>query len=103
MEKMLKGFRGKGAAEFIRQRTDELWDPPFSELSAAEYGAFRRILAMFARSKLSLKERSMVVTAKELKMHGISMHVLKQLCTKVMQIEISLLTDSGEIKDLKDV
>ena len=45
----------------------------------------------------------MVVAAKELKMHGISMHVLKQLCTKVMQIEISLLTDSGEIKDLKDV
>ena len=103
MEKMLKGFRGKGAAEFFRQRTDELWDPPFSELSAAEYGAFRRILAMFARSKLSLKERSMVVTGKELKMHGISMHVLKQLCTKVMQVEISLLTDSGEIKDLKDV
>lgn len=102
MENMLKGFRGKGAAEFFRQRTDELWDPPFSELSAAEYGAFRRILAMFARSKMSLKERTMVVTAKELKMHGISMHVMKQLCAKLMQIEISLLADSGEIKDLND-
>ena len=51
MEKILKSFRGKGSAEFFRQHTDELWDPYFSRLSAAEYGAFRRILAMFARSK----------------------------------------------------
>ena len=93
-------FKGKGSAEFFRQYTDELWDPQFSRLSAAEYGAFRRILAMFARSKLSLKERMIVVTAKELKMHGISVRVLRQLCAHVTQIEISLLTDSGEIKDL---
>ena len=100
MEKVLTGFKGKGSAEFFRQYTDELWDPHFSRLSAAEYGAFRRILAMFARSKKSLKERLIVVTAKELKMHGITLRVLKQLCANVTQLEISLLTDSGEIKDL---
>ena len=82
---------------------DELWDPCFSRLSAAEYGAFRRILAMFARSKRALKEKQIVVTAKELKMHGITLRVLKQLCANVNQLEISLLTESGEIKDLKGV
>lgn len=101
MAKILKGFRGKGSAEFFRQHTDELWDPHFSRLSAAEYGAFRRILAMFARSKMALKENMIVVTAKELKMHGITLRVLKQLCANVHHLKISLLTESGEIKDLK--
>ncbi len=101
MEKILKSFRGKGSAEFFRQHTDELWDPHFSRLSAAEYGAFRRILAMFARSKRSLNEKMIVVTGKELKMHGITMRVLKQLCANVTHLEISLLTESGEIKDLE--
>ena len=101
MAKILKGFRGKGSAEFFRQHTDELWDPHFSRLSAAEYGAFRRILAMFARSKKSLKENLMVVTAKELKMHGITLRVLKQVCANVNHLKISLITETGEIKDLE--
>ena len=101
MEKILQSFRGKGSAEFFRQHTDELWDPHFSRLSAAEYGAFRRILAMFARSKRTLNEKMIVVTGKELKMHGITMRVLKQLCANVTHLEISLLTESGEIKDLE--
>ena len=100
MGKILKGFRGKGSAEFFRQHTDELWDPHFSRLSAAEYGAFRRILAMFTRSKRSLTENMIVVTAKELKMHGITLRVLKQLCSNVNHLQISLLTESGEIKEL---
>lgn len=100
MAKALSGFKGKGSAEFFRQYTDELWDAHFSQLSVAEYGAFRRILAMFARSKRALMERMIVVTAKELQMHGISVRVLRQLCAHVTQLEISLLTDSGEIKDL---
>ena len=100
MAKILKGFRGKGSAEFFRQHTDELWDPHFSRLSAAEYGAFRRILSMFARSKKSLKENMIVVTAKELKMHGITLRVLKQLCANATHLKISLLTESGEIIDL---
>ena len=101
MAKILKGFRGKGSAEFFRQHTDELWDPHFSRLSAAEYGAFRRILAMFARGKKSLKENLMVVTAKELKMHGITLRVLKQVCANVNHLKISLITETGEIKDLE--
>lgn len=101
MAKILQGFRGKGSAEFFRQHTDELWDPHFSRLSAAEYGAFRRILAMFARSKRALKENMIVVTGKELKMHGITMRVLRQLCANVSHLKISLLTESGEIKDLE--
>ena len=100
MRKILTGFRGQGSAEFFRQHTDELWSAEFSRLSAAEYGAFRRILAMFARSKMAIKENIIVVTEKELKMHGITMRVLRQLCANVNQLEISLLTESGEIKDL---
>lgn len=100
LQKILTGFRGYGSAEFFRQHTDELWSPEFSRLSVAEYGAFRRILAMFTRSKMAIKENIIVVTEKELKMHGITMRVLRQLCANVNQLKISLLTESGEIKDL---
>ena len=100
MKKILTGFRGLGSAEFFRQHTDELWSTEFSPLSAAEYGAFRRILAMFARSKMAINENVIVVTEKELKMHGITMRILRQLCANVNQLEISLLTESGAIKDL---
>ncbi|MCH9003839.1 MAG: hypothetical protein IH838_00985 [Proteobacteria bacterium] len=100
MQKMLKGFRGHGSAEFFRQHTDELWEAQFSAMTCAEYGAFRRILAMFARSKKALKEKMIVVTKKELQMHGISVHLLTQVGERLGHVNISLLTGSGEIKDL---
>ena len=100
MTKILAGFRGKGAAEFFRQYTDDLWQPPFSEMTCADYGAVRRILSMFARSKAALRDNMIVVTAKELKMYGISIPRLRRLCTKWNVFDISLLTESGEIKDL---
>ncbi len=103
MAKILKGFRGKGAAEFFRQHTDELWIPPFGNMSCADYGAFRRILALFTRSKQTLKENMIVVTKKELNMHGISLHILRRLCRQFEILQISLLTESGEIKDLEGV
>ena len=98
---LMVGFRGLGSAEFIRQHTDELWTPPFSELTCAQYGAFRRILMMFARSKAALTNNLIIVTKKELKMHGISEHLLAQLETKRTVLDISLLSDDGEIKDLE--
>lgn len=100
MQKILAGFRGEGSAQFFRQHTDELWEPIFSQLSIAEYGAWRRLLAMFARSREAIKQRCIVVTAKELRMHGISLHVLRRLATNMPHVEISLLTESGEIRDL---
>ena len=99
-EKILKGFRGIGAAEFFRQHTDELWTPPFCELTCAQYGALRRILMMFTRSKKNLHENFMIVTKKELQMHGISLHLLQQIKTKTTILDISLISDDGEIKDL---
>ena len=101
MANILQGFRGKSSAEFFRQHTDELWEPPFSNMSCADYGAFRRILALFTRSKQSLKENMIVVTAKELNMHGISLHMLRRHSLQFGILQISLLTESGEIKDLK--
>lgn len=100
MAKILQGFRGKSSAEFFRQHTDELWKPPFSNMSCADYGAFRRILALFARSKQSIKENMIVVTKKELNMHGISLHMLRRHSMQPGILQISLLTDTGEIKDL---
>jgi len=99
-EKILKGFRGIGSAEFFRQHTDELWTPPFCELTCAQYGALRRILMMFARSKKNLHENFMIVTKKELLMHGISLHLLEQIKTKTTILDISLISDDGEINDL---
>jgi hypothetical protein len=99
-QKLLHGFRGKGAAEYFRQYTDELWTPPFCELSCAQYGAFRRILMMFARSKKTLQQNFMLVTKKELKMHGITEHLLEQIRSKTDVLDISLITDDGEISDL---
>jgi hypothetical protein len=100
LAKVLKGFRGEGAATFFRQHTEELWDAQLSTLSIAEYGAWRRLLAMFARSAAALRDQEIVVTAKELRMHGISMHILRRLDRNVAYVKISLLTESGEIKDL---
>lgn len=99
-EKILTGFRGLGSAEFFRQHTDELWTPPFCEFTCAQYGAFRRILMMFTRSKKNLHENFMVVTKKELQMHGISLHLLEQIRTKTTILNIALISDDGEIKDL---
>ncbi len=98
--KLLHGFRGLGAAEYFRQYTDELWTPPFCELTCAQYGAFRRILMMFARSKNNLNSNFMIVTKKELGMHGISIHLLQQIKTKTNVLDISLISDDGEINDL---
>jgi len=99
-EKILVGFRGIGSAEFFRQHTNELWTPPFCELTCAQYGAFRRILAMFTRDKHNLHGNFMLVTKKELQMHGISEHLLEQIRTKTTILDISLITDDGEINDL---
>ncbi len=99
-QKILTGFRGIGAADFFRQHTNELWTPPFCELTCAQYGAFRRILAMFTRDKRNLHSNFMVVTKKELKMHGISEHLLEQIRTKTSILDISLISDDGEINDL---
>ena len=100
-EKILTGFRGIGSAEFFRQHTDELWTPPFCELTCAQYGAFNRILMMFTRSKKNLHGNFMIVTKKELKMHGISLHLLEQIRTKTTILDISLISDDGEIKHLE--
>ena len=97
---LLHGFRGIGAAEYFRQHTDELWTPPFCELTCAQYGAFRRILMMFARSKNNLQSNFMIVTKKELAMHGVSINLLQQIKTKTDVLDISLLSDDGEINDL---
>ncbi len=99
-EKLLHGFRGKGAAQYFRQYTDELWTPPFCELTCAQYGAFRRILMMFSRSKNNLNSNFMIVTKKELAMQGISHHLLQQIKAKTDVLDISLLSNDGEIKDL---
>jgi len=98
--KLLHGFRGIGAAEYFRQYTDELWTPPYCELTCAQYGALRRILMMFTRSKKNLNSNFMIVTKKELGMHGISIHLLQQIKTKTDVLAISLISDDGEISDL---
>jgi hypothetical protein len=99
-EKMLQGFRGRGSAPFLRQFTDELWTPPHCELTCAQYGAFRRLLLMFARSKESIKSNLIIVTKKELKSHGISLPLLEQIKRKTGVLDISLISDDGEINDL---
>lgn len=99
-EDMLKWFRGHGAAQYFRQSTSELWTPPFSELTCAQYGAFRRILMMIARHKDSLTTGNVMTTKKELKSFGISCHLLEQLKTKTDVLDIFLMADHGEIKDL---
>jgi hypothetical protein len=99
-KRLMQNFRGRGAAEFFRQHTNELWTPPFSEMTAAQYGAFRRLLMMFARSKESIISGNILTTKKELKSLGISCHLLEQIGSRVNVLEISLLSDDGEINDL---
>jgi hypothetical protein len=99
-KKILQNFRCQGAANFFRQHTGELFTPPFSELTCAQYGALRRILMMFTRHKDSVASGNIVTTKKELKSFGITPHLLEQVGTKVNVLDISLLSDDGEINDL---
>ena len=99
-KKILQNFRGEGAAQYFRQHTGELFTPPFSELTCAQYGALRRILMMFTRHKDSVSTGNIITTKKELKSFGITSHLLDKIGTKVNVLEISLITDDGENKDL---
>ncbi len=51
-------------------------------------------------SKVTLNANFMIVTKKELLMHGISIHLLQQIKTKTDVLDISLISDDGEISDL---
>ena len=96
---ILLNFRGQGAAPYVRQFTSELWDPAFFGLTCAQYGAFRRLLMMFARHKDSVKSGNVITTKKELMSFGITEHLLEQIKTKVNVLDISLVSDDGEISD----
>jgi len=99
-DNLLKWFRGRSSAQYFRQSTSELWTPPFSELTCAQYGAFRRILMMVARHKDNVTTGNILTTKKELKSFGITCHLLEQLRTKMDVLDIFLITDDGEISDL---
>lgn len=58
---------------------------------------------MFMRDKKSLNQGLLETTTKELKNHGISRHLLEQIAHKNVNLIFSLLTDDGEIKDLREV
>ena len=55
---------------------------------------------MFTRDKRNLHGNFMLVTKKELRMHGISEHLLEQIRTKTTILDISIISDDGEINDL---
>jgi len=55
---------------------------------------------MMARHKDNVTTGNILTTKKELKSFGITCHLLDQLETKMDVLDISLITDDGEISDL---
>ena len=96
-----KSYLGKSGPTWWAMPTKWLWEPTYTQLSAAELGALIRIICMFMRDRDSYNSGELLTDRKELRMHGISPHVFCEISKNFMHVEISLVTESGEIKNLK--
>lgn len=97
---VLRGHRGDGAPRWFRCDVSWLWLPPLNELSPAELGAFLRLLHMLMRGANCRDVVEFETNRKELRLYGISDRILASVRTKCRNLEISLLADTGEIKEL---
>ena len=96
----LSSYRGAGAPRWWRLSTEWLWEPPYSELSPAELGALVRLVCMFTRSHSAYTEGAFETHKRELARYRLSDSILCNLCMKLPQVDISVITGSGEIKEL---
>lgn len=92
----LSAYRGAGAPRWWRLSTEWLWEPPYSELSPAELGALVRLVCMFTRSHSAYTEGAFETHKKELARYRLSDTLLRNLCTKLPQLNVSVATESCE-------
>ena len=90
----LSAYRGVGAPRWWRLNTEWLWEPPYSELSPAEMGALVRLVCMFTRSHSAYTEGVFETHKKELLRYQLSDTLLRNLCTKLPQLNVSVATES---------
>ncbi len=95
-----RSYLGKAGPTWWALQTGWLWNPTYTQLSASELGALVRIVCMFMRDRDSYNSCELLTDRKELRMHGISPHVLCGISKKFTHVEISLITEPGEIKEL---
>jgi len=93
-------FRGAGAPRWWRWRTEWLWESPYCDLTPAEIGALVRLVCMFARSHDAYTFAKFETHRKELNFYQLSDALLRKVCKKLPQLTISVITESGEFKDL---
>ena len=98
--RVLKGYVGKAAPRWFRIDVEWLWRRPFSELSIAERGALVTLIMMVMRSRDAFDQGMAETTWRELRWHGVTEKILRRLCSNFAQLTISVVTETGEVKDL---
>ena len=99
LAELLVGFRGEAAAQFFRQYTSDLHREPFSSWPAGTYGAWRKLLAMFAQDKDALRDCQLETTARGLKSNGIRPEHLKKIAgtLSAMTFSVRPWSDFGKL------
>ena len=95
-----RSYLGKSGPTWWALPTKWLWTPPYSQLSVSELGALAKLVCMFMRDQDSYNTGTLESDRKELRLHGLSDALLHKLCNNFGKVEISLVSGSGEIKDL---
>ena len=96
----LSSYVAKGAPTWWRFFTKWLWTPPYSELSPAELGALVKIIGMFMRDRDAYSIGVFETHRKELRIHGLTDALIRKVSRKLGKLEISVLTEDGEIREL---
>ena len=95
-----RSYLGKTGPRWWSFQTEWLWTPPYSQLTVVQLGGLVRLVCMLCRSRDSYNEATFQTTRKELRFYGLSDHVLRAISKNFAHVKISLLTGTGEIRDL---
>lgn len=95
-----RSYLGKSGPTWWAYPTKWIWTPPYCELSLVQRGALVTLICMFCRDRDAYNSGAFETHRKELRMHGLSDSVLREISNNFEQIQISVISGSGEIKDL---
>jgi len=95
-----RSYLGKSGPTWWACPTKWLWTPPYSDLSLVHRGALVTLIQMFCRDRDAYNGGSFEAHRKELRVHGLTDRVLRGISDNFEQIQISVISGSGEIKEL---
>ena len=100
LHELTKGYRGKSSPSWWAYPTNWIWKPPYCDLSLVQRGALVTLISMFCRDRDAFNQGCFETHRKELRLHGLTDRVLRGISDNFEQIQISVISESGEIKNL---